>query len=121
MGEFGPGGDNEKPRDERPVRARTVFSDGAVTDEAEFRAYLAKATRDRKTGYGRHGEWDEVWAIAILGQPGDDAGNRLRPVREAGPGSSVDPRVLLRGRDQQRRDRRLNPRATHRNTLVMRR
>ena len=74
MGEFGPGGDNEKPRDERPVRARTVFTDGAITDEAEFRAYLAKATLDRQSGYGRHGEWDEVWAIAILGQPGDDAG-----------------------------------------------
>ena len=64
MGEF-----RKDPRDERPVRARVVFTDGALRDEAKFRQYLGQATRSAE-GYGAHGDWDEVWAIAILGEPG---------------------------------------------------
>lgn len=69
MGEFGPGGENEAPRDQRPVRARVVWTDGALRDEAHFRQYLAAAEAG-PDGYGRHGEWDEVWAVAIIGEPG---------------------------------------------------
>jgi hypothetical protein len=73
MGEFGTGGENEAPRDERPVRARIVWTDGALNDASAFQRYLGAAELDRKTGYGRHGEWDEVWAIAIIG-PSDGGG-----------------------------------------------
>lgn len=65
MGEFA-----KDPRDERPVRARVVFTDGALRDDGKFLRYLGQATLDRATGYGAHGDWDEVWAIAILGEPG---------------------------------------------------
>jgi hypothetical protein len=67
MGEFGPGGENEKPRDQRPVRARVVFTDGALNDAKAFKRYLEDAKLDPETKYGKHGEWDEVWAIAIVG------------------------------------------------------
>jgi hypothetical protein len=67
LGEFGPGGENEKPRDQRPVRARVVFTDGILNDAARFRSYLEQGTRS-KDGYGSHGEWDEVWAVCILGE-----------------------------------------------------
>lgn len=56
-------------RDERPVRARVVFTDGALNDSGDFQRYLAQATPS-KDGYGQHGEWDEVWAIAIIGEEG---------------------------------------------------
>jgi len=62
MGEF-----RKDDRDERPVRARVVFTDGALRDADAFRRYLAQATLDKDTGYGSHGDWDEVWAIAIIG------------------------------------------------------
>jgi hypothetical protein len=65
-----PGEFYSKPRDERPVRARTLFSDGRLQDADKFRAYLAQATHTDE-GYGSHGEWDEVWAVAILGE-GDE-------------------------------------------------
>lgn len=58
-----------KPRGERPVRARVVFTDGALADAKEFQRYLAQATKSAD-GYGSHGEWDEVWAIAIIGEEG---------------------------------------------------
>jgi hypothetical protein len=74
LGEFGPGGENEAPRDQRPVRARVMLTDGALSDESTFRGYLAQATLDKDTGYGRHGEWDEVWAIAIFGETGGAGG-----------------------------------------------
>lgn len=64
MDEFG-----SRPRGERPVRARTVWTDGVLQDAKEFQAYLAQATLS-KEGYGAHGEWDEVWAMAILGEEG---------------------------------------------------
>jgi hypothetical protein len=69
LGEFGPGGENAAARDERPVRARVVFTDGALSDADAFRQYLSAATGGRD-GYGSHGEWDEVWGICILGEEG---------------------------------------------------
>ena len=69
MGEFGPGGDNERPRDQRPVRARVVWTDGMLNDADAFRRYLAQATPSPER-FGSHGEWDEVWAVAIIGEPG---------------------------------------------------
>lgn len=66
MEEFG-----EKPRGERPIRARVVWTDGELTDAAEFQAYLAQATAgttDADRGLGVHGEWDEAWAVAIFGE-----------------------------------------------------
>lgn len=62
MGEF-----RGDPRDERPVRARVVFTDGMLNDAASFRSYLEQAVLSRD-GYGSHGEWDEVWGICILGE-----------------------------------------------------
>lgn len=69
MDEFGPGGENEAPRDRRPVRARVVWTDGALTDAKAFQRYLAQAVPG-SGGYGSHGEWDEVWAIAVIGEEG---------------------------------------------------
>ena len=69
LGEFGPGGENEAPRAQRPVRARVVFTDGALADAVAFQGYLGQATKSAD-GYGSHGEWDEVWAICILGEEG---------------------------------------------------
>jgi hypothetical protein len=68
-----PGEFFSKPRDERPVRARVVWTDGQLNDDGKFRAYLSQATPTPE-GYGSHGEWDEVWAVAIIGEPGSDAG-----------------------------------------------
>lgn len=64
MGEFA-----EDARGERPVRARVVFTDGALNDAAKFQQYLAQATVTSE-GYGAHGDWDEVWAVAIIGEEG---------------------------------------------------
>lgn len=64
-----PGEFFDTPRDERPVRARVVFTDGALNDAGAFQAYLAQATLSRD-GYGSRGEWDEVWAVAIIGEEG---------------------------------------------------
>lgn len=61
MGEFA-----DKPFADRPIRARVVFTDGALQDADAFKRYLSQATPDG--GYGNHQEWDEVWAIAILGE-----------------------------------------------------
>jgi hypothetical protein len=69
-----PGEFYSTPRDQRPVRARTVWTDGVLSDAAAFKSYLSQA---RLVGaYGSHGEWDEVWAIAILGEgPLSDGSN----------------------------------------------
>jgi hypothetical protein len=64
MGEF-----KGDARAERPVRARVVWTDGALSDAGAFQKYLANATVSAD-GYGSHGEWDEVWAICILGEEG---------------------------------------------------
>lgn len=64
MGEF-----RGTARDERPVRLRVVLTDGALQDSAAFQRYLGQAALSPK-GYGSHGDWDEVWAICILGEPG---------------------------------------------------
>jgi hypothetical protein len=59
----------DEPRASRPVRARVVFTDGALNDARAFLSYLGQGTLT-KDGYGSHGEWDEVWAICILGEEG---------------------------------------------------
>ena len=71
MGEFG-----SRPRARRPIRARVLWSDGMLNDEAAFKRYLAQAalgTGD-SAGLGVHGEWDEAWAVAILGEGPDEDG-----------------------------------------------
>jgi hypothetical protein len=62
LGEFG-----DEPRSERPVRARVVWTDGALSDADAFRTYLSQATLTDE-GFGSHGDWDEVWAVAIAGE-----------------------------------------------------
>lgn len=57
------------PRAERPVRARVVFTDGALADAAGFLSYLSSAKLTPE-GYGDHGDWDEVWAVCIIGEEG---------------------------------------------------
>lgn len=64
LGEF-----DSEPRDERPVRARVVWTDGALNDADAFRTYLGQSTLSDE-GFGSHGEWDEVWAVAISGEAG---------------------------------------------------
>lgn len=64
----------KEPRGERPVRARVVWTDGALGDSRAFQAYLSNATLTH-AGYGSHDEWDEVWAIAIAGEV-DGGGER---------------------------------------------
>jgi hypothetical protein len=59
----------DTPRADRPVRMRVVLTDGVLQDADKFRKYLEQATLSPK-GYGAHGEWDEVWGIAILGEQG---------------------------------------------------
>lgn len=69
LGEFGPGGKNEMPRAQRPVRIRKAWTDGALQDAEKFQRYLSEA-RLTPVGLGGHGEWDELWAIIILGEEG---------------------------------------------------
>jgi hypothetical protein len=64
LGEF-----RDQPRSERPVRARVVWTDGALNDADAFRVYLRQATLSDE-GFGSHGEWDEIWAVAISGETG---------------------------------------------------
>lgn len=62
-----------KAKADRPVRIRIVLTDGALNDANAFLRYLRAGTLDKATGFGQHGEWEEVWAIAILGE-GQEAG-----------------------------------------------
>lgn len=64
MGEFA-----SDAREERPIRARTVWTDGELTDAAEFGKYMADSTIQQ--GIGVRKDWDEVWAVAIFGYGGD--------------------------------------------------
>jgi hypothetical protein len=64
MGEFGPDGDNV-PRLQRPIRARTVWTDGELRDHDEFARYMAES--NVRDGIGVRQDWDEVWAVAIFG------------------------------------------------------
>lgn len=72
MDEFG--GD---PRDKRPIRGRVMWTDGLLNDAEAFRRYLseAKPGSGPSQGLGVHGEWDEAWAVAILGEGPDADGN----------------------------------------------
>lgn len=73
MEEFG-----ERPVSQRPVRLRVVWTDGILNDGAEFIAYLSDATAvndptvSSDHPIGRHGEWDEIWAVAIFGEEGGE-------------------------------------------------
>jgi len=65
MSEFGPGGENERPREQRPVRARTVWTDGELKDASAFGRYMEQSVVEH--GVGVRKDWDEVWAVAIFG------------------------------------------------------
>jgi len=72
MDEFG-----DRPRNQRPTRLRVIWTDGALQDADDLRVYLSAATPadspvSTTTKVGSHGEWDEVWAIAIFGEEGGD-------------------------------------------------
>jgi hypothetical protein len=72
MDEFG-----DRARDARPTRLRAVWTDGLLRDAKRFQDYLRQAQAatsqvSNVTKVGRHGEWDEVWAIAIFGDEGGD-------------------------------------------------
>jgi hypothetical protein len=58
MDEFGSGGENERPKGQRPIRARAVWTDGELKDHDEFARYMES---------DHAGEWAEQWFIAILG------------------------------------------------------
>lgn len=68
---------------DRPLRIRRVLTDGILQDAAEFIAYLSQARlyvpppklpfAEDAPAWGDHGEWREVWAIAILGEDSDGA------------------------------------------------
>jgi hypothetical protein len=51
-----------RPADQRPIRARTVFTDGELADHDEFGQYMEDT---------HGGEWREIWAVAILGYGAD--------------------------------------------------
>jgi hypothetical protein len=71
MDEFG-----SRPLDKRPIRGRILWTDGMLNDAAKFRRYLevAKPGTGASAGLGSHGEWDETWAVPILGQGKDETG-----------------------------------------------
>jgi hypothetical protein len=79
LAEFGARGENPRARGERPIRARVVFTDGELKDAGEFAAYLAEARVQGDLGV--RPEWDEVWAIAILGH-GEDHDKTLRQYQQ---------------------------------------
>jgi hypothetical protein len=79
MGEFGPGGENPRPREARPVRMRTVWTDGELKDVKEFARYMEDSTI--KGGLGVRKDWDEVWAVAIFGY-GDAHDQTLRQYQD---------------------------------------
>jgi hypothetical protein len=63
--------------DDRAIRARVVWTDGALKDVAAYIAYLkaAKPSKDDPnlgTHYDKNGNvlWDEAWAVGILGEAG---------------------------------------------------
>lgn len=62
----------------RPLRVRRMLGDGGFQDEAEFIEYMEQATlfehpdgNPDSPAWGNHGEWLEVWAVAILGEDAD--------------------------------------------------
>ncbi len=52
------------------VRARVLHTDGLLNDESKFLRYLGAATLDPRTGFGKHDDWSEIWAVVIYGEPG---------------------------------------------------
>jgi hypothetical protein len=71
----------DRPFAARPLRVRRVLTDGVLQDAAAFVQYLESATlyvppKELDLGptppaWGNHGEWLEVWAVAILGEDAD--------------------------------------------------
>lgn len=71
----------DRPFKERPLRVRRVLTDGALQDEDDFIRYLESASLyvppaelnlgPNPPAWGNHGEWLEVWAVAILGEDAD--------------------------------------------------
>jgi hypothetical protein len=68
----------KRARDDRPLRVRVAWTDGLLNDARQFQAYLSQATAvtdprvSPTTSIGRHGDWDEIWLIAIFGEEGGD-------------------------------------------------
>lgn len=64
------------PRAERPIRGRVMWTDGLLNDADQFKGYLseAKLGDGPAAGLGVDGEWDEAWAVAILGEGPDEKG-----------------------------------------------
>lgn len=68
----------DRPVAKRPLRVRRTTTDGGLQDEAEFIEYMEQATlfvhpdeNPAAPAWGNHGEWLEVWAVAILGEDSD--------------------------------------------------
>ena len=59
----------EEPRAQRPIRARTVWTDGELRDAAAFGRYMEDSQVNQ--GIGVRKDWDEVWAVAIFGYGAD--------------------------------------------------
>jgi hypothetical protein len=56
---------------DRRIRIRRLWTDGELTDAAEFQDYLRQAKpSDDDPNLGAHGQWDEGWAVLITGEPG---------------------------------------------------
>jgi hypothetical protein len=68
----------ERARADRPLRIRVAWTDGVLNDKAKFISYLSQATPSTDprvsatTVIGQHGDWDEMWLIAIFGEEGGD-------------------------------------------------
>lgn len=69
----------DEPRDKRPVRARTVWTDGELSDAAAFARYMEDSSVQH--GLGVRQDWDEAWAVAIFGY-GDDHDKTLAQYQE---------------------------------------
>jgi hypothetical protein len=75
----GPGSEfGSRPVKQRPLRVRLAATDGLLNDKEAFIAYLSQATPvqdptvSATTVIGQHGEWDEIWIIAIFGEEGGE-------------------------------------------------
>jgi hypothetical protein len=61
-----PGEFFDKPRAERPIRLRTVWTDGELKDHDAFAKYMEGSKVD-ENNIGVRADWDEVWAVAVFG------------------------------------------------------
>ena len=67
---------DDRAASNRPIRGRVLWTDGMLNDAAKFQRYLEQATPGKgpSAGLGSHGQWDEAWAVAILGQGKNEDG-----------------------------------------------